>query len=142
MSMTIAKASGYRKGALRWTELFITDETDAAGPRYRATVIGETTIAGEERRVRERVFSTVKGALDWSGFDHSSKLYETLRKAALVWLEERSTDTPLLNTSGGAVVVSLTKPLNIEDARVGDVFDVEYEGEGYFRLTLKKGTIG
>lgn len=81
----IARASGERAGKTNWTVLAIYRTPNLPG-LFTAEIVGETTQAGQVRRVRRMGFPTLAKALNWSAFDHGSALYEELRQKVLSFL--------------------------------------------------------
>ena len=84
----IATATSHRPGRRRWTVMTIYQDRDPLGLGYIAEIVGETTVAGEERRQRRRAFHTLAKALSWSEFDPSSELYCSLRNKAVTAIEK------------------------------------------------------
>ncbi len=86
----VAQATG-NKDRARWTVLTIYRRPDNAplgrpGP-FVAEIVGETTVKGEERRVRHAPFATLAKTMNWTHFDHKSPLFDELRRKAFEWID-------------------------------------------------------
>jgi hypothetical protein len=87
---TLARATSKKPRALRWTELTIyrkRGDQPAEIPSFVAEIIGDTTVEGEQRRVRRAPFATLAQALSWGSFDHKSQLFGELRHKAVLWID-------------------------------------------------------
>lgn len=96
----VAQASSQRPKSTNWTTLTIYCvaglDMGPPGTRYIAEIVGGTTKADEETRVRRAPFPTLGKALNWSMFDHTSSLFDELRCAVIAGLESGRHLPPML----------------------------------------------
>ena len=116
----VAQADGHKPKDERWTVLTIyafPNERMAASRgfdsgRFVAEIVGESTVKGEQRRVRRASFATVAKALKWGAFNEKSTLFGELRRKAIDWMEaySRSIAGGLVGVSHGGSAVDDAAP--------------------------------
>jgi hypothetical protein len=85
----VARASSQRPKSTNWTALTIYGALHLGMPGvlYIAEIVGGTTKAGEETRVKRAGFPTLAKALNWNAFDPATSLFDDLRRTVIDGLE-------------------------------------------------------